>query len=137
MTRQPPGSTRTDTLFPYTTLFRSLVEGEVLQGPRPPGTVAGGQAADTGVGRRGLGVHLVEHAACETEPGAHRRIADRNRKDDEAGPGSEGNGLAALKDLLMARVAAVADGDHRDSRSGGGTPSTRATGGRGGTESVR
>src|SRR3546814_1780374 len=59
-----------------------LVEGEVLQGPRPPGTVAGGQAADTGVGRRGLGVHLVEHAACETEPGAHRRIADRNRKED-------------------------------------------------------
>src|SRR3546814_4547439 len=25
MMRRPPGSTRTDTLFPYTTLFRSLV----------------------------------------------------------------------------------------------------------------
>src|SRR3546814_6442139 len=25
MIRRPPGSTRTDTLFPYTTLFRSLV----------------------------------------------------------------------------------------------------------------
>src|SRR3546814_3674362 len=98
MIRRPPRSTRTDTLFPYTTLFLS-------------------QAADTGVGRRGLGVHLVEHAACETEPGAHRRIADRNRKDDEAGPGSEGNGLAALKALLMARVAAVAADDLRASRS--------------------
>src|SRR3546814_14823455 len=100
MIRRPPRSTRTDTLFPYTTLFLS-------------------QAADTGVGRRGLGVHLVEHAACETEPGAHRRIADRNRKDDEAGPGSEGNGLAALKALLMARVAAVAADDLRASRYAG------------------
>src|SRR3546814_17904981 len=28
MIRRPPRSTRTDTLFPYTTLFRSLVAGE-------------------------------------------------------------------------------------------------------------
>src|SRR3546814_13760044 len=27
MIRRPPRSTRTDTLFPYTTLFRSLIEG--------------------------------------------------------------------------------------------------------------
>src|SRR3546814_6416279 len=27
MLRRPPSSTRTDTLFPYTTLFRSLAEG--------------------------------------------------------------------------------------------------------------
>src|SRR3546814_2619791 len=29
MTRRPPRSTRTDTLFPYTTLFRSVLAGEV------------------------------------------------------------------------------------------------------------
>src|SRR3546814_19020230 len=29
MIRRPPRSTRTDTLFPYTTLFRSWGEGEV------------------------------------------------------------------------------------------------------------
>src|SRR3546814_5769527 len=29
MIRRPPGSTRTDTLFPYTTLFRSIVSREV------------------------------------------------------------------------------------------------------------
>src|SRR3546814_11127471 len=29
MIRRPPRSTRTDTLFPYTTLFRSLLNGEV------------------------------------------------------------------------------------------------------------
>src|SRR3546814_1601058 len=28
MIRRPPRSTRTDTLFPYTTLFRSLVSGK-------------------------------------------------------------------------------------------------------------
>src|SRR3546814_8989657 len=27
MIRRPPGSTRTDTLFPYTTLFRSMMSG--------------------------------------------------------------------------------------------------------------
>src|SRR3546814_14741971 len=27
MIRRPPGSTRTDTLFPYTTLFRSMDQG--------------------------------------------------------------------------------------------------------------
>src|SRR3546814_12268763 len=40
MIRRPPRSTRTDTLFPYTTLFRSglLYDGEVLQ----PGVHGGG-----------------------------------------------------------------------------------------------
>src|SRR3546814_7822996 len=31
MIRRPPESTRTDTLFPYTTLFRSGVEAEILR----------------------------------------------------------------------------------------------------------
>src|SRR3546814_4321200 len=32
MIRRPPRSTRTDTLFPYTTLFRSHVEGPLQAG---------------------------------------------------------------------------------------------------------
>src|SRR3546814_7253363 len=43
MTRRPPRSTRTDTLFPYTTLFRSLchdrrnlLRADVLRDRRPP-----------------------------------------------------------------------------------------------------
>src|SRR3546814_14710571 len=36
MSRRPPGATRTDTLFPYTTLFRSLVVGH-----RVPAFLAG------------------------------------------------------------------------------------------------
>src|SRR3546814_1415292 len=31
MIRRPPGSTRTDTLFPYTTLFRSVLVTVILQ----------------------------------------------------------------------------------------------------------
>src|SRR3546814_2147130 len=38
MIRRPPRSTRTDTLFPYTTLFRSVVAGEP---PRHLGQVVG------------------------------------------------------------------------------------------------
>src|SRR3546814_2158255 len=33
MIRRPPRSTRTDTLFPYTTLFRSLAGKEFREGP--------------------------------------------------------------------------------------------------------
>src|SRR3546814_13284159 len=33
MIRRPPRSTRTDTLFPYTTLFRSIGEGRQKTGP--------------------------------------------------------------------------------------------------------
>src|SRR3546814_15203552 len=47
MLRRPPRSTRTDTLFPYTTLFRS--SSARLQGPPPD---AGAYArGDAGVGR--------------------------------------------------------------------------------------
>src|SRR3546814_17559506 len=35
MIRRPPRSTRTDTLFPYTTLFRSSVEPDMEQQHRP------------------------------------------------------------------------------------------------------
>src|SRR3546814_1657892 len=35
MIRRPPRSTRTDTLFPYTTLFRSLSGGTPSSSPRP------------------------------------------------------------------------------------------------------
>src|SRR3546814_9643140 len=56
MIRRPPRSTRTDTLFPYTTLFRS---GDV--GRQPPAAVGGGVGGeepagvvdDDGGGRRG------------------------------------------------------------------------------------
>src|SRR3546814_1286142 len=33
MIRRPPRSTRTDTLFPYTTLFRSVLESAAMNAP--------------------------------------------------------------------------------------------------------
>src|SRR3546814_1872559 len=39
MIRRPPRSTRTDTLFPYTTLFRSVDGGTDLQAAPHPGRV--------------------------------------------------------------------------------------------------
>src|SRR3546814_7143889 len=51
MIRRPPRSTRTDTLFPYTTLFRSAPAGEPAAQARggqakacPPGKSAAGRA---------------------------------------------------------------------------------------------
>src|SRR3546814_2190418 len=46
MIRRPPRSTRTDTLFPYTTLFRSP---DLLQRPRQAAALRHGQAGDAEV----------------------------------------------------------------------------------------
>src|SRR3546814_15496420 len=63
MIRRPPGSTRTDTLFPYTTLFRS---GEAFIERQPRRRL---DAGEVGVRRlepapafRVLGLELLDHA---------------------------------------------------------------------------
>src|SRR3546814_4635224 len=43
MIRRPPRSTRTDTLFPYTTLFRSQQPDRRQHGPRDPDPRGDGQ----------------------------------------------------------------------------------------------
>src|SRR3546814_16681351 len=53
MIRRPPRSTRTDTLFPYTTLFRSLLD-------LPAPAARGGDDAVEQVERRGLRVTRAE-----------------------------------------------------------------------------
>src|SRR3546814_2961625 len=50
MIRRPPRSTRTDTLFPYTTLFRSQqIEIAALRGPLVPGAAEPVQASGDGL----------------------------------------------------------------------------------------
>src|SRR3546814_7005960 len=68
MIRRPPRSTRTDTLFPYTTLFRSR-----SRGPRPyPGEhPGGGRCAVSGTGWQGRYTGRVDL----------RRHAGRRRQD--------------------------------------------------------
>src|SRR3546814_1377885 len=67
MRRRPPRSTRTDTLFPYTTLFRSVRDG-VQHGARadPPFPVEG--AGDDG---RADGVRGLVRGAVDARDGQH------------------------------------------------------------------
>src|SRR3546814_15762455 len=71
MIRRPPRSTRTSTLFPYTTLFRSELLQRSLARRRLVGVVAHADLADPGLarptgrvellGQLGLGLHRDHH----------------------------------------------------------------------------
>src|SRR3546814_2967380 len=76
MIRRPPRSTRTDTLFPYTTLFRSRPAPHILVITAPAHLIGGAVAA---LGKRGA------VAVCEiVETGrAHRRIRDAAKVDPD------------------------------------------------------
>src|SRR3546814_8034965 len=73
MIRRPPRSTRTDTLFPYTTLFRSQ---------RPAGAHLGGY--HPGRGGRELLSRLPAHRG-ERPPPPRRIAADHPRHDGDGG----------------------------------------------------
>src|SRR3546814_9379177 len=72
MRRRPPRSTRTDTLFPYTTLFRSDISGRL---PGRGGAGAGAPAARR-VLRRG-------DRCCRGAPGGQREHRHRDRRSEE------------------------------------------------------
>src|SRR3546814_5210237 len=80
MLRRPPRSTRTDTLFPYTTLFRSAIVGcgaGVVQPRRLhfPGERTGRECADQRSGR----VSLWRRA----QPSAHSRRSQSHPRSEE------------------------------------------------------
>src|SRR3546814_10220769 len=62
MTRRPPRSTRTDTRFPYTTLFRSLHAG-------PADAGRGRAVVGCGVRRRHAPARLLERGRPAASPG--------------------------------------------------------------------
>src|SRR3546814_6285769 len=70
MIRRPPRSTRTDTLFPYTTLFRSQ---------RPAGQVAGRGIEELlgGLVHEGKAVGLVDHEERHGQSRQDRRLVRR------------------------------------------------------------
>src|SRR3546814_4581789 len=82
MIRRPPRSTRTDTLFPYTTLFRSrrIIPAAVpdQQHSRAPTTIANGDASGDamhfGVGRFGQDARhrVLRHCAKGRDPNPSR-----------------------------------------------------------------
>src|SRR3546814_9765185 len=71
MIRRPPRSTRTDTLFPYTTLCRSLNKGIAMTSPRIAFIGAGNMAASLIGGLRAKGV--AADAIRASDPGAEQR----------------------------------------------------------------
>src|SRR3546814_15858212 len=88
MIRRPPRSTRTDTLFPYTTLFRSKAER---------GAEAGGedQQPDQGAHQGGKETLTLLHEAQQLGP-----------KDGDEGAAGVG-GVHAVSPLLAPRVTGV------------------------------
>src|SRR3546814_14988866 len=84
MIRRPPRSTRTDTLFPYTTLFRSDHRGKVERGDADADTDRLAHRIDVDARTRALCIFALQHmrdAAAEfddVEPALHvaARVGD-------------------------------------------------------------
>src|SRR3546814_8474061 len=75
MIRPPPRSTRTDTLFPYTTLFRSTIRaGDVARLTKLPGV--GRKTAER------LVIEMRDKAGAEGETGAGIRLAVDGRSEE-------------------------------------------------------
>src|SRR3546814_2583005 len=114
MIRRPPRSTRTDTLFPYTTLFRSpavLQPAAQLRRADVPGRAGGGDVVEHLAGAGGVDV-AGDSGAVAVDPD---RDADLHAR--------RGPVAAPATDLLHARgvVAAVGSGAcERAARAAGG-----------------
>src|SRR3546814_1793286 len=103
MIRLPPRSTRTDTLFPYTTLFRSVLLGGF---PHVPELALPGARILAGVGAEAPALaDLVRHLGRDQprRPAVHRAVA--GGVDDEVG-----RQLAAVGEQHRVRLDAL-DGD--------------------------
>src|SRR3546814_5330065 len=70
MIRRPPGSTRTDTLFPYTTLFRSPAVLVLANPNNPDGRVTSREALLAALDRqeRSGGWLIVDEAFADCQP---------------------------------------------------------------------
>src|SRR3546814_2319320 len=67
MIRRPPRSTRTDTLFPYTTLFRSIFPATSVYGATKAAVRHLGKALAREWARRGINVNILQPGYFESE----------------------------------------------------------------------
>src|SRR3546814_12892830 len=76
MIRRPPRSTRTDTLFPYTTLFRSRLDGDLVvqDGVRLAGQVGGDHGEQGREAVLVVGQGVAERSLGGASPGPHDKI---------------------------------------------------------------
>src|SRR3546814_15621648 len=99
MIRRPPRSTRTDTLFPYTTLFRSR-DDQAGAGARREGAVTG-----AGADRHPLGAHPAVRPRLAPQPGTSamtKSYAVIEHTYDVVVVGAGGAGLRATLGLAAA-----------------------------------
>src|SRR3546814_804202 len=101
MIRRPPRSTRTDTLFPYTTLFRSLV-GDVLIEGRPVRNCWPGFE---------LARHRVSPRRVGPEPLSRRSTRHENPAFLSLSRGRCGGGMPPLEGVAKDRVAGLRSGE--------------------------
>src|SRR3546814_9926184 len=87
MIRRPPRSTRTDTLFPYTTLFRSLRGGRVVEArgqfARQAQLDVARVQAGCDVGPKLLRLVHADVEAQQLDPLPHQVVADLHRLVDD------------------------------------------------------
>src|SRR3546814_14493342 len=80
MIRRPPRSTRTDTLFPYTTLFRSLDDGEHRPGQRRQEDAAPFDARDIEGGGHDTVSRVKRRWVREWPPGSDHAVRSEKTK---------------------------------------------------------
>src|SRR3546814_8519203 len=110
MLRLPPSTTRTDTLFPYTTLFRSqaLRHAGLLRGHRPQPQRDGHRRLRPGPRQQPAAAHLRHEPAGRAAAGAAGR-GDRDIGALKAGIGDSGLGIRKSRDM-------TALAQHRENR---------------------
>src|SRR3546814_1370423 len=101
MRRRPPSSTRTDTLFPYTTLFRSLDLGTT--------DVAGALVAHSNGGAIEQGGALFVGGTTELDAGTGD-VTLANAGNDFGGAVDVTGGAISLRDMNTLTVASLANG---------------------------
>src|SRR3546814_16561933 len=80
MIRRPPRSTRTDTLFPYTTLFRSIFPATSVYGATKAAVRHLGKALAREWARRGINVNILQPGYFESEMTADLFGSEAGRK---------------------------------------------------------